>query len=278
MVRAFVVPKKWELCGRASFVLSRFRNSYEYAPGVEMVSIRNHRVVCRRGRSANRQVSLFPRSLLHTTRVLPGGRQCFSGCSTSDVRTPPGRRGDGNFTPPDWRSSVSCRAHLRAVTYLLALRSSRRLWPARLPRLGRVTSGSIAAPRTAPLTLGWVVSFGGGCVFGGGLRRRWWRLCGRWCLRQCCRHYCTGECHEEDVTLAECFMSGFLQAEPPVSRCSISAASARRGTACILTSFIVMLCFGTDFLHRFHMLPGSDDPRNVIAGSATAGAAQRRKS
>jgi len=30
-----------------------------------------------------------------------------------------------------------------------------------------------------------------------GLRRRWWRLCGRWCLRQCCRRYCTGECHQK---------------------------------------------------------------------------------
>jgi hypothetical protein len=44
VVGAFVVPKKWELYGRASFVFGQFRNSYEYAPGVKWYPLRNHRV------------------------------------------------------------------------------------------------------------------------------------------------------------------------------------------------------------------------------------------
>ena len=44
VVGAFVVPKKWELYGRASFVFGQFRNSYEYAPGVKWYPIGNHRI------------------------------------------------------------------------------------------------------------------------------------------------------------------------------------------------------------------------------------------
>jgi len=40
----FVVPKKWELYGRTSFVFGQFRNSYEYAGGVKWYPVRNHRV------------------------------------------------------------------------------------------------------------------------------------------------------------------------------------------------------------------------------------------
>jgi hypothetical protein len=44
VVGAFVVPRKWELYGRTSFVFGQFRNSYEYAPGVKWYPLRNHRV------------------------------------------------------------------------------------------------------------------------------------------------------------------------------------------------------------------------------------------
>ena len=40
----FVVPKKWELYGRTSFVFGQFGNSYEYAPGVKWYIVPNHRV------------------------------------------------------------------------------------------------------------------------------------------------------------------------------------------------------------------------------------------
>jgi len=40
----FVVPKKWEVYGRTSFVFGQFRNSYEYAPGVKWYPLNNHRV------------------------------------------------------------------------------------------------------------------------------------------------------------------------------------------------------------------------------------------
>jgi hypothetical protein len=40
----FIVPKKWEVYGRTSFVFSQFRNSYEYAPGVKWYPLKSHRV------------------------------------------------------------------------------------------------------------------------------------------------------------------------------------------------------------------------------------------
>jgi hypothetical protein len=40
----FVIPKKWELYGRTSFVFGQFANSYEYAPGVKWYIVPNHRV------------------------------------------------------------------------------------------------------------------------------------------------------------------------------------------------------------------------------------------
>ncbi len=45
VVSQFVVPKKWELYGRTSFVFGQFRNSYEYAPGIKWYPLHyNHRV------------------------------------------------------------------------------------------------------------------------------------------------------------------------------------------------------------------------------------------
>ena len=40
----FLVPKKWEIYGRTSFVFGQFRNSYEYAPGIKYYLVSNHRV------------------------------------------------------------------------------------------------------------------------------------------------------------------------------------------------------------------------------------------
>jgi hypothetical protein len=45
VVSQFVVPRKWELYGRTSFVFGQFRNSYEYAPGVKWYPVRNHRAL-----------------------------------------------------------------------------------------------------------------------------------------------------------------------------------------------------------------------------------------
>lgn len=42
VVAQFVVPKKWELYGRTSFVFGQFRNSYEYAPGVKWYPLGSH--------------------------------------------------------------------------------------------------------------------------------------------------------------------------------------------------------------------------------------------
>jgi hypothetical protein len=43
VVSQFVVPKKWELYGRTSFIFGQFGNSYEYAPGVKWYPLDNHR-------------------------------------------------------------------------------------------------------------------------------------------------------------------------------------------------------------------------------------------
>jgi hypothetical protein len=43
-VSQFIVPKKWELYGRTSFVFGQLRNSYEYAPGVKWYFVGSHRV------------------------------------------------------------------------------------------------------------------------------------------------------------------------------------------------------------------------------------------
>jgi hypothetical protein len=40
----FVVPKKWEVYGRTSFVFGQFGNSYEYAPGIKWYPVGTHRV------------------------------------------------------------------------------------------------------------------------------------------------------------------------------------------------------------------------------------------
>jgi hypothetical protein len=40
---AFVVPKKWEVYGRTSFVFGQFGNSYEYAPGLKWYPLQDHR-------------------------------------------------------------------------------------------------------------------------------------------------------------------------------------------------------------------------------------------
>jgi hypothetical protein len=67
-------------------------------------------------------------------------------------------------------NSEGSRTRLRAIAYLLARLSSRRLCPAPMtaPLAAFPPMAPIAAPFAAPLALGWVVSFGGGCVFGGG--------------------------------------------------------------------------------------------------------------
>jgi len=44
VVSQFVVPKRWELYGRTSFVFGQFRNSYEWAPGFKWYPLRSHRV------------------------------------------------------------------------------------------------------------------------------------------------------------------------------------------------------------------------------------------
>ena len=40
----FVVPRKWELYGRTSYIFGQFRNSYEYAPGIKWYPLNNHRI------------------------------------------------------------------------------------------------------------------------------------------------------------------------------------------------------------------------------------------
>jgi hypothetical protein len=68
-------------------------------------------------------------------------------------------------------NSQGSRTRLRVVAYLLARLSSRRLWPAPMtaPLAAFPPMAPIAAPFAAPLALGWVVSFGGGCVAAGGV-------------------------------------------------------------------------------------------------------------
>jgi len=44
VVSQFIVPKKWELYGRTSFVFGQFGNSYEYAPGFKWYPPRSYRV------------------------------------------------------------------------------------------------------------------------------------------------------------------------------------------------------------------------------------------
>jgi hypothetical protein len=44
VVRKFVVPRKWEVYGRTSFVFGQFGNSYEYAGGLKWYLVNNHRV------------------------------------------------------------------------------------------------------------------------------------------------------------------------------------------------------------------------------------------
>jgi hypothetical protein len=43
-VSKFVVPKRWELYGRASVIFGQFKNSYEYAPRVKYYLVPNHRI------------------------------------------------------------------------------------------------------------------------------------------------------------------------------------------------------------------------------------------
>ena len=85
VVGGFVVPKKWEVYGRTSFVFGQFRNSYEYAPGIKWYPLHNnHRVWVVAEGLRICQFSGMRRSLLHTTQGLTVGRQCFSGCSISE--------------------------------------------------------------------------------------------------------------------------------------------------------------------------------------------------
>ena len=44
VVSKFLVPRKWEVYGRTSFIFGQFNNSYEYAPGVKYYLVPNHRV------------------------------------------------------------------------------------------------------------------------------------------------------------------------------------------------------------------------------------------
>ena len=41
---AFVVPRKWELYGRTSYVFGQFGNSHEYAGGFKWYPVRDYRV------------------------------------------------------------------------------------------------------------------------------------------------------------------------------------------------------------------------------------------
>ena len=126
-------------------------------------------------------------------------------------------------TRPNQKSSV----RLRVIAYLLALLSSRRLWPAPMtaPLAAFPPMAPIAAPFAAPLALGWVVSLGGGCVFGGG------------CVAAggvCAGGVCAGiwgiiaVITESAITIAE-YLIWPLLGRPPVSRCcNICRTSARR--------------------------------------------------
>src|SRR5579864_3653401 len=95
----------------------------------------------------------------------------------------------------------------------------------------------IAAPFAAPLALGWVVSFGGGCVFGGG---RVAAAGGGAGLAGC---VCAGDwgtiavITESAIAIAE-YLIWPLLGRPPVSRCcNICRICARRGH--YLTSFSI---------------------------------------
>ncbi len=44
VVSKFVVPRKWEVYTRGSFVIGQFRNSYEWAPGVKWYPLNNHHI------------------------------------------------------------------------------------------------------------------------------------------------------------------------------------------------------------------------------------------
>jgi len=201
---------------------------------------------------------LFPRSLRHTTPVSLDGRQCFSGCSTSDVRFCRGSRlarGTETQRPPPGGAVEthsaglavgylpSCRAHLGVVTYLLALRSSRRLWPAptTAPLAAFPPMAPIAAPLAAPLALGWVVSFGGGCVFGGVCVAAGGVCAGGGVCASAAGATAPESAIRRDITLAECFMMASL-GRPPVYRCSRSAACARRGHHPYSRLLFMMLC------------------------------------
>ena len=107
----------------------------------------------------------------------------------------------------------SCRAHLGVVTYLLALRSSRRLWPAptTAPLAAFPPMAPIAAPLAAPLALGWVVSFGGGCVFGGVCVAAGGVCAGGGVCASAAGATAPESAIRRDITLAECFiMASFL--------------------------------------------------------------------
>src|SRR6185369_17517058 len=149
-----------------------------------MVSPQEPSCVCRRRRSANRQVSCFldhyaiqlrfhwmvANASVDVQLLTSGFAVGHAWREVQKLRDrPPGGAVETHSAGLAVGYLPSCRAHLGVVTYLLALRSSRRLWPAptTAPLAAFPPMAPIAAPLAAPLALGWVVSFGGGCVFGG---------------------------------------------------------------------------------------------------------------
>ncbi len=104
-------------------------------------------------------------------------------------------------------NSQGSRTRLRGVAYLLALLASRRLWPAPMtaPLAAFPPIAPIAAPFAAPLALGWVVSFGGGCVAAGGV------FAGGGVCASTAGITALESAIRKDITLAECFiMASFL--------------------------------------------------------------------
>jgi hypothetical protein len=133
------------------------------------------------------------------------------------------------------------RTRLRVTTYLLALLSSRRLWPAPItaPLAAFPPMAPIAAPFAAPFALGWAGSFGGGCVAaGGGVELAGGGVCA-------CDSGTIAVIAESAITIAECLIWPLL-GRPPVCRCcNIFRACARRGhylTSSLLTMIPRLSC------------------------------------
>jgi hypothetical protein len=109
-VSQVIVPKKWELYGRTSFVFGHFRNSYEYAPGVKWYIVGNH-------------------------QALQVGRRCFSGCSTSEVAATLFVRRSRPITDKAGSSQLSPKMKRSGETFA-SVRSTSRVLPSPTGRSG----------------------------------------------------------------------------------------------------------------------------------------------